>query len=98
MICPFDLAGLEAKPPKALVFSNGADGTSRDLQGGIHVLSLLPTGDAELLDTSNTTSAAYWVRGIPSTFIGHDGQIIWELVGTLECPNPMIREALRKLL
>lgn len=52
-----------------------------------------------LLDTSNVTSAAYGVSGIPSTFvIGRDGQIIWNCVGALDWSNPSVRDALKKLL
>lgn len=52
-----------------------------------------------LLDTSNVTSAAYGVSGIPSTFvIGRNGQIIWNCVGALDWSNPSVRDALKKLL
>lgn len=52
-----------------------------------------------LLDTSNVTSAAYGVSGIPSTFvIGRNGQIIWNCVGALDWSNPTVRDALKKLL
>lgn len=52
-----------------------------------------------LLDTSNATSAAYGVSGIPSTFvIGRDGQIIWNCVGALDWSNASVRDALKKLL
>lgn len=52
-----------------------------------------------LLDTSNATSSAYRVSGIPSTFvIGRDGEIIWNCVGALDWSNPDMRDALKKLL
>jgi len=52
-----------------------------------------------LLDTSNATSSAYGVSGIPSTFvIGRDGKIVWNCVGALDWSNPSVREALKKLL
>jgi pSer/pThr/pTyr-binding forkhead associated (FHA) protein/peroxiredoxin len=52
-----------------------------------------------LLDTSNVTSAAYGVSGIPSTFvIGRNGHIIWNCVGALDWSNPSVRDALKKLL
>jgi peroxiredoxin len=52
-----------------------------------------------LLDTSNATSAAYGVSGIPSTFvIGRDGKIVWNCVGALDWSNPNVRDALKKLL
>jgi pSer/pThr/pTyr-binding forkhead associated (FHA) protein len=75
---------------------------SIDQQGKPAVAQFMSTGGYDfpvLLDTSNITSTAYGVSGIPSTFvIGRDGQIIWNCVGALDWSNPTIREALGKLL
>ncbi|HTT77352.1 MAG TPA: redoxin domain-containing protein, partial [Candidatus Binataceae bacterium] len=52
-----------------------------------------------LLDPGNSTSEAYGVNGIPSTFvIGRSGQILWNCPGALDWSNPDIRSALKKLL
>jgi pSer/pThr/pTyr-binding forkhead associated (FHA) protein/peroxiredoxin len=52
-----------------------------------------------LLDPTNATSAAYGVKGIPSTFvIGRKGQIIWQCVGAPDWSDPTLRAALEKLL
>jgi hypothetical protein len=52
-----------------------------------------------LLDSTNATSAAYRVSGIPSIFvIGRNGQIIWNCAGALDWSDPTLRGALKKLL
>ena len=52
-----------------------------------------------LVDDANATGSAYGVSGIPSTFvIGRDGQIVWNCVGAIDWSNPILREALNKLL